>query len=544
MTGYHRIRRNPVTSDRPSHPVRETETDLGISILSNKGALAPLDLVVSPIWVFDIDRHVIWWANNAAVQFWRANSREDLLARDYSTDSETVRRRLRQNFDHAVPGKPTSDTWTLYPKGEPVSVPLSLTPVQIDSNRRDGILIEVTTFDQTNTETTDWRLVEATRYTPIMISYYSRCGRLISMNPAAVEAFGMDGVDPDSVIDNQHKFQNRFTDQASAKQMLLDAANGNEPSGEYQVTTSAGRKWHQIAIRLGRDPVTGVSCLVVIEEDISSLKQAVFDLEDLNQTLEEKVSDRTAALETAINRAEQANLAKSEFLARMSHDLRTPLNAILGFSEILSSPGTRCLAQQRFQEYGGDIHTAADNLLVLVNDLLDLSRIEAGRFPIFPKAMDVCDLFKDVGSLFQAMLEERELTIGLNFTRPITVVSDRRALSQIVTNLMTNAVKYNRIGGSVSVSIEQPQPCGPVVITIADTGQGIPHSELEDIFEPYIRGRAEIATNSEGSGLGLPICKQLADLLHTDIDIQSKVGIGTTVTLTIPQDLGDINPAT
>lgn len=430
---------------------------------------------------------------------------------------------------------PTGDTWTLYPNGEPIAVPLSLTPVQIDGDRRDAIMIEVTTFDQTNAESTDWRLVEATRYTPIMISYFTRDGRLISMNPAAVEAFGMDSVNSNTMIEKQLEFHNRFADQISAKKMLVDAANGYEPSGEYQVTTSAGQKWHQIAVRLGRDPVTGTTCLIVIEEDISSLKQAVFDLEDLNQTLEEKVSDRTAALEKAIKRAEKANMAKSDFLARMSHDLRTPLNAILGFSDILSSPNTRGLAQQRFQEYGGDIHTAADNLLNLVNDLLDLSRIEAGRFPIYPKTMDVCDLFKDVGILFQSKLEQRDLTIDLNCTHPTTVVTDRRALSQIVTNLMTNAVKYNHIGGAVTVSVEQSEPCGSVVVTIADTGQGIPGSELEDIFEPYIRGRAELATNSEGTGLGLPICKQLADLLHIDIDIQSEVGDGTTVFLTIPR---------
>lgn len=523
-----------MTANQQRQYTRESEPNLEKSVFPSRELLSPLDLSVAPIWIFDIEHHNIWWANTAAVRFWRADSRDDLLKRDYSTDSETVRKRLRQLSNNAFPGKPTNDTWTLYPKDKPVSVPLSLTPVQIDSDRRDALLVEVTTFDQPDADAADWRLVEATRYTSIMISYFTRNGRLISMNPAAIEAFGNETVYPQSEVETLLTFQSRFSDQTLAKKMLLDAADGSEPSGEYQVATSAGQKWHQIDVRSGRDPVTGTTCLVVIEEDISSLKQAVFDLEELNQTLEEKVSERTAALEKAITRAEQANKAKSEFLARMSHDLRTPLNAILGFSDILSSPGTQCLAQKRFQEYGSDINAAAGNLLNLVNDLLDLSRIEAGRFPIYPEKLDICTLFEDTGSLFEASLKQHQMTLDLNCTLSNSVVSDRRALSQIVTNLMTNAVKYNRRGGSVTVSVNHAKSCDAVIVTIADTGQGIPSSELGDIFEPYVRGRAEHATNSEGTGLGLPICKQLADLLHIEIDIQSEVDEGTTVSLIIP----------
>lgn len=169
-----------------------------------------------------------------------------------------------------------------------------------------------------------------------MISYFTIEGDLLSMNPAATEAFSSDTHSTDNRAPapvRGNDFEHRFADQDDGRILLRAIEHGRELAGEFRITTPNGERWHRVDLNRGRDPVSGLPVIVVVEENISTIKQAVLDLENLNRTLEEKVSERTTALELARKQAVDANRAKSDFLASMSHDLRTPLNAILRFSD-------------------------------------------------------------------------------------------------------------------------------------------------------------------------------------------------------------------
>lgn len=507
----------------------------GPTIVDTPEDLAMLSLSTAPLWVFDIAKHRIWWANDAAVRFWRAADLGSLVARDFSSDSPAVRRRLRQTIENAAPGRPAVDTWTLYPLGEPVSARLAFTPLKIGTDGDDAVLIEAREIGFADGTDDERRLLEATRYTSLMISYFTLNGDLIALNPAATDIIGQ----PRGQGEGGTAFSRRFENAETAEELLAACARGQEPSGEYWVSTNTGPRWHHIELRLGRDPITGERTIIAVEEDVTSLKNAILELEELNRTLEEKVIMRTVEMDAARARAEQASKAKSDFLASMSHDLRTPLNAILGFSEILSSPDTQDLARARFQDYGATVHSAALALLALVDDLLDLSRIEAGRVTIEFEEVSAKATLADVLDLIGPALTRSGVTlIHRAEVEDILVWTDRRALSQILSNVLSNAAKFTPEGGRVTASAEALSNGGAQIV-VTDTGPGIPAEDLDHIFDPYVRGRLEDGGEIPGTGLGLSICKRLADLLSVDFTIDAAPGEGTTVTITIPGD----NPA-
>lgn len=246
------------------------------------------------------------------------------------------------------------------------------------------------------------------------------------------------------------------------------------------------------------------------------------------------------ALRIERDRAEQANRAKSEFLAHMSHELRTPLNAILGFSEIIRNELLGEIRNPSYITYAEDINASGQHLLSLINDLLDISRIESGRFEIFPDTVHIGEILDQSEKLFAQRLKYRGLTLNVALDKDaMTLVVDRRAFSQVMLNLLSNAEKFNRDGGDITVTSTVRQVDGGIDVVVADTGHGFDVSDVQAVFEPFARLVDPLTKAIPGTGLGLPIVKALMDLHAGQVLIESERGEGTTVTLSFPPSTAD-----
>ena len=228
----------------------------------------------------------------------------------------------------------------------------------------------------------------------------------------------------------------------------------------------------------------------------------------------------------------QANRAKSEFLANMSHDLRTPLNAIIGFSDFISQQYFGPIGE-KYQEYAKDIHSSGELLLSLVNDILDLSAIESGKQSLSKENISITDVVTEC----EMIIKERAQSIGVDLVMkapkaPPSLYADRRAMTQILLNLLTNSIKYTPEGGKVTLRATASNEHH--TIEVSDTGMGIPADKITTVTDPFVKGDADPHKSQESTGLGLAIVKSLVERHDGELDIKSTVGKGTTVTVTIP----------
>lgn len=241
-------------------------------------------------------------------------------------------------------------------------------------------------------------------------------------------------------------------------------------------------------------------------------------------------------LRAAKDASEQAYAAKTRFLANMSHELRTPLNAIIGFSEMIEHQLLGPIQNKKYVEYAGGIRESGEHLLDLISDILDMSKIEAGKYDLDLSTFRMGEIIKAAVKMVRGRAEEGRINLEIpeNLAQDITLVADARAVKQIILNLLTNAVKFTKEGGSVWMECLTREE--HLAIRINDTGIGIPANKLAAVLRPFEQVSSHYTKDYEGTGLGLSITKELVELHGGSLHIDSTVGIGTSVTVRLPYD--------
>jgi PAS domain S-box-containing protein len=241
-------------------------------------------------------------------------------------------------------------------------------------------------------------------------------------------------------------------------------------------------------------------------------------------------------LDKARKEAESANNAKSQLLANVSHELRTPLNAILGFSEILEGEMLGALGEPRYREYAKDIHDSGTHLLSIIDDLLDLSKIEAGRLNLSEEVVNVVELFDTVSRFMRERASHAGLVLSIDLPDGMPAVkADKRALRQVLLNLLSNSVKFTPAGGQITLEAIRELD-GGIGFRVHDTGIGIAACDIPKALEPFGLIDSSLSRKYTGTGLGLPITRALIELHRGRFELTSEPGIGTTVTVYLPAD--------
>ena len=408
-----------------------------------------------------------------------------------------------------------------------------------------GIAVDVS--EQKNlverTTAADLRLRDAIETIPEAFVLWDADNRLVLCNSYFQELHRL----PDSAVVAGTPYE---TVVAAGKKAIIRTtmANGDaqtQGARTFEAQLTDGR-WMHISERRTKDG--GYVC---VGTDITKIKQhehrlmegekrriaTINDLRQSQQALErqtDELADLAEKYAEEKNRAEEANQTKSKFLANMSHELRTPLNAIIGFSEIMEAAMFGPLGADKYREYSSDIRESGQYLLDVINDILDMSKIEAGGIHLCPEVVELDRIVADSVRVVLGRANEKRLTLRSDIAPGIALKADRRALKQIALNLLSNAVKFTPDGGAVTARGRARG--GHVTIAIEDNGIGIPKDALHKLGRPFEQVESQLTKRHQGSGLGLAIAKSLAELHGGHMRIHSVLGTGTMVVVRLPLD--------
>jgi len=306
------------------------------------------------------------------------------------------------------------------------------------------------------------------------------------------------------------------------------------PSGRW-LQISQRRTQSGGHVNVGTD-ITGIKAQeAALTDNQHALEKTVADLETSRGKLQDQarqlvdLAEKYAAEKT---RAETANRSKSEFLANMSHELRTPLNAIIGFSEIMEAAIFGPLGSDKYQEYASDIRASGQHLLELINDILDMSKIEAGRMTLEKQKLDLSKVIEESLRLVSGRAEVASVKIMDELGGLPEIECDKRAIKQVMLNLLSNAIKFTPAGGEIRIVGNVKDKA--VVISVEDTGIGIPASALSKIGRPFEQVESQHSKTHKGTGLGLALSRSLVELHGGALEIRSTEGVGTMVSFTLP----------
>jgi signal transduction histidine kinase/ActR/RegA family two-component response regulator len=505
-----------------------------------------MNMLRHPVWIFDIDSMSMYWANLSALVVWNAATLDELLQRDFISDMSDTTKAWVKDFkaNQLIKNGYKTEKWTFYPKGiGALTLDVTFSAVRVD-NGRIAILLESETIEQQDTiDKITARSVEILKHLPIAVSQFSMDGNLMYQNPHASKSFGSSLLDDEDTPEkdenisinvtngnNGNVLLRRFVDVELGKTALLKIQSDDIFNAETQQYTLSDNedqqqqpmdssRWFNVGLRRARDPVTSDFVILYTARDISDIVKARNDS------------------------AQAAN--KSDFLDVMGHEIRTPLHQIVGFVDLLVDS-----TLDDEQAYSVEqIKSSCLLLISIINDMLDCSKLEYGHLQIENLSFDLDRLVKGCIASIGPQTQSKGITVSYNIDPkcPSHVVTDPNRLRQILQNLLSNAVKFTNIG-SISVTIQSKSKQSTINVQndlvdtvkqwlrfeVTDTGVGIDPNEQKIIFERYKQANASVARNFGGTGLGLPICKGLVELLGGTIELQSEVGTGTTVIFEIP----------
>jgi signal transduction histidine kinase len=313
--------------------------------------------------------------------------------------------------------------------------------------------------------------------------------------------------------------------------LMLQAARGDFGRDDPSAEVAKRLEWFYRDVPTTKERVTPLGRILQISRRAmpdGAIVSVYSDITDLKESERKLIQARS--------QAEMANHAKSEFLANMSHELRTPLNAIIGFSEIIAHELFGPLDNEKYLDYMKDIHQSSLHLLSIINDVLDMSKIEAGKLELSKEPLNIRHLIGEVVRMMRERADSRGIELLTKLSEAeVEIWADERAIKQIFLNLLSNAIKFSRDGGEVCIRVVSEKP-GLVVVEFEDHGIGMNEEELERALQPFGQAKPSTTRNYGGTGLGLPITKGLIEAHGGKLAIESRAGQGTIARISLPTE--------